>query len=106
MTKFIDVLITCPDRTTAETIGRACVSERLAACANVGSPILSVYRWKGAVEEAEEVPLVLKTRAALFEKLSARVRPLHPYDVPCIVAMDLVQVDPVYAAWLDEETGA
>lgn len=103
MTEFIDVLITCPDRQTAETVARACVEERLAACANIGGAITSVYRWKGAIEQAEEIPLFLKTRAALFEILSARVKALHPYEVPCIVASNLAQVDPAYAAWLDEE---
>jgi periplasmic divalent cation tolerance protein len=105
MADFIDVLITCPDRRTAETIARACVEERLAACANISGPIASVYRWKGAMEEAEEVPLFLKTRRSLFETLSARVKGLHPYEVPCIVAMDLTLVDPVYADWLRAETG-
>lgn len=106
MANFIDVTITCPDRTTAETIGRACVEERLAACANIGAPLASVYRWKGVIEEAEEVPLFLKTRAELFQTLSTKVKSLHPYEIPCIVATELAQVDPAYAAWLDEETGA
>lgn len=104
MTGFIDVLITCPDRQTAETIARACVEERLAACASIGGVITSIYRWKGAIEEAGEIPLFLKTRASLFERLTARAKGLHPYEVPCIVATALARIEPCYAAWLDEET--
>ena len=103
--QFIDVLVTCPDRACAEAIARACVRERLAACANIGAAIFSVYAWKGAVEEAEEVPLLLKTRAGLFERLSQRLKTLHPYEVPCIVAMEFAAVEPEYARWLEEETG-
>ena len=102
---FIDVLITCPDRACAELIARACVAERLAACANIGTGIASVYRWQGAIAEAEETPLLLKTRGGLFERLCARVKALHPYDVPCIIATELVAVAPAYAAWLQAETG-
>ena len=104
--KFIDVYITCPDRTVAETIARACVTERLAACANIGAPITSLYTWKGAIETAEEIPLFLKTRASLFDKLTARAKSLHPYETPCIIATELVAVDAAYAQWLDEETDA
>lgn len=101
---FIDVLITCPDRNCAEKIARACIDERLAACANIGAPIDSIYRWKGTIEMADELPLFLKTRASLFDKLSARVRELHPYDTPCIVATEFVAVEAAYAAWLEAET--
>jgi periplasmic divalent cation tolerance protein len=104
MTKFIDVLITCPDSAVASRIAQACVEVRLAACANIGGEIASIYRWKGAIEQANEVPLWLKTRADLFDRLCAHVKPRHPYEVPCIVAVDLVQIDPAYAAWLEQET--
>jgi periplasmic divalent cation tolerance protein len=102
--QFIDVLITCPDRTTARRIARVCVDERLAACANIGEQIESIYRWKGQIEEAIEFPLILKTRAGLFERLAARVRKEHPYETPCIIATELTQIDPAYARWLEEET--
>ena len=102
--QFIDVLVTCPDRASAEAIARACVSERLAACANIGSGMTSIYWWKDVVEQAEETPLLLKTRAGLFERLSQRVKALHPYDVPCIIATELAAVEPDYAAWLEAET--
>ena len=101
---FIDILIICPDRAGAETIARACVEERLAACASIGGGVTSIYRWKGAIEMADEITLTLKTRASLFDKLSQRVRTLHPYEVPCIIAMELEAVEPAYAAWLEAET--
>ncbi len=58
------------------------------------------------IETAEEIPLFLKTRAALFDKLTARVKSLHPYETPCIIATELVAVDAAYAQWLEEETDA
>ena len=104
--KCIDVLVTCPDRTSAESIARACVEKRLAACANIGGEIGSIYRWKGVIESATEVALFLKTRADLFDRLSTQVKALHPHEVPCIVAVDLTHLDPAYAKWLEENTGA
>ena len=102
--RLVDVWVNCPDRVTAERIADACVTARLAACANIFAPIFSIYRWKGAIERAEEVPLVLKTRAELFEALSARVKALHPYEVPSIVATELPLVEKDYADWLAAET--
>jgi len=104
MARFIDVWVNCPDRATAEAIASACVGERLAACANILAPISSVYRWKGAVERAEEDPLVLKTRTELFDALAAHVKAGHPYEVPSIVATDLPHVEQDYADWLRQET--
>jgi len=103
-TRFIDVLVTCPDRPSAEGIAHACIEERLAACANIGGDIGSIYRWKDVIEQANEVPLYLKTRADLFGRLSAHVKALHPYEVPCIVAVELAYLDEVYANWLAENT--
>jgi periplasmic divalent cation tolerance protein len=102
--RFIDVMVTCPDRACAETIARACVEERLAACANIGSGVTSLYRWNGAIETADEILLLLKTREALFTRLSTRIHALHPYEIPCIIATDLTAIDPAYAKWLEAET--
>lgn len=103
--QFIDILVTCPNRDSAMVIARALVSERLAACANIGGDITSVYRWQGDVEEASEVTLLLKTRAGLFEQAAARIRALHPYDTPCIIATEIAATDQAYAEWLEAETG-
>ena len=77
---------------------------RLAACANILAPIASVYRWKGAVERADEVPLVLKTRADLFGVIALAVKRLHHYEVPSIIAPELPLVERDYAEWLAAET--
>lgn len=103
--QFIDILVTCPDRNRALTIARELVSERLAACANIGGESSSVYRWQGAIAETNEVTLLLKTRAGLFEQVAARVRALHPYDVPCIIATEIAEIDKAYAEWLEAEIG-
>lgn len=102
--RFIDVWVNCPDRGIAEAVAGACVEEGLAACANIFAPVTSVYRWKGAIERAEEVPLLLKSREDLFRALSARVKSLHPYETPSIVATDLPLVETDCARWLAAET--
>ncbi len=102
--RFIDVWVNCPDRETAAKIADACVGEKLAACANVFPSISSIYRWKGKVERAEEVPLLLKSRSRLFQPLAARIKELHPYEVPSIIAAELPLVETDYARWLASET--
>ncbi len=96
------VLMTAPDAAAAERIARALVDERLAACVNIVPGVRSIYRWEGKVEDSTEVLLVAKTRAALFERLEARVRALHPYDVPEIVALPLTDGSRPYLSWLDQ----
>mgnify|MGYP002622127585 CR=1 FL=1 len=103
---FVDIWINCPDRETAEKIAAHCIEKRLAACANIFAPVASLYRWKGKVESDEEVPLLLKTRRELFDDVCAAVKAKHPFEVPSIVATELVAIDPAYAAWLEEETQA
>ncbi len=104
-TPFVDIWINCPDRVTAEKIAEAVVGEGLAACANLLAPVRSIYRWRGAVERADEVALVLKARAAHFEAVAALVKSLHPYETPSIVATELAAIDRACADWLAEETG-
>jgi periplasmic divalent cation tolerance protein len=102
--RFIDVWVNCPDRETAERIASGCLGDRLTACANILAPIESTYRWQGVVKRAREVPLLMKTRAELFDSLAAKVRSAHPYDVPSIVATELSHIDKGYAEWLARET--
>ncbi|WP_246658865.1 divalent-cation tolerance protein CutA [Mesorhizobium sp. J18] len=104
MADFIDLWVNCPDRATADRIADACIQERLAACANIMAPIASTYHWQGNIERAQEVPLVLKTRAGLFDALCAKIRSLHPYEVPSIVATAIALADREYADWLRQET--
>lgn len=102
--EIIDVWVNCPSKECAHKIADACIELHLAACANVYPPIASVYRWNDAIERESETPLVLKTRAELFAAVCAKVRELHPYEVPSIVAMELLHIDPAYAGWVIAET--
>jgi periplasmic divalent cation tolerance protein len=98
------VFVTTANEENAAAIGRALVEERLAACANLVGPIRSIYRWRDAVEEASEHLLLIKTRASLFPALQARVKQLHPYEVPEIVAADIRQGSRQYLDWMLEST--
>ena len=100
------VLTNCPDEATATRIRRALVDARLAACVNQLGPVQSTYRWDGAVEEATEVPLLIKTTCARYPALEARLRELHPYSVPEIVALPIKQGFEDYLAWVGVETRA
>jgi len=98
------IYITTKDAEEAETIGNALVEERLVACVNILSPIRSIYRWKGAIERENEAVLIAKTKDTLIEKVIARVRALHSYEVPCIEAIPIVKGNPAYLQWIDDET--
>ena len=100
----IDVWINCPDADVANDIASTLITERLAACANLFSPVSSIYRWKGAIERDKEVPLLVKTRTELFGRVTERVRELHPYDTPAIVGVPVELIDRDYARWVLEET--
>jgi periplasmic divalent cation tolerance protein len=102
---FIVVLVTASGEEEAAGIARALVGERLAACANVVREIRSIYRWQGKVEDEKEALLVIKTREALFEPLARRVKELHGYSVPEVIALPIVKGSEGYLRWLEEETG-
>ena len=88
----------------AKSIGRVLVEERLAACVNVIPGMVSVYRWEGALEEAEEAVLIAKTRIDLFDALAGRVAEIHPYDTPCAIRLDISAGLPPFLRWIDDET--
>lgn len=94
------VLSTCPDAPTAERIARALVGERLAACVNIVPIAQSIYLWKGAIESATEQLLVIKSLIARYPELEARLRALHPYELPEIIAVPIVAGLPDYLAWI------
>lgn len=96
--------ITAGSRDEALAIGRALVEERLAACANVIDGVASIYWWAGAIEQGREAVLIVKTRADRIERLSARVRALHSYECPCVVAVPIVGGNPDYLEWIRAET--
>ena len=98
------VLVTAPDAETGERIARALVEERLIACANVVPGIRSIYRWQGRVAEDAEVLLVLKTRASRCEALAARVKALHPYELPEVIALPVADGSEAYLDWVVAES--
>lgn len=96
--------ITAGSPEEAARIGRALVEERLAGCVNILPGMTSIYRWDGAIETATETVLIAKTRAGLFERLAARVRELHSYEVPCVVELPAGRGNPAYLDWLAAQT--
>jgi periplasmic divalent cation tolerance protein len=96
-------LSTAPDEDVAARIARALVDERLAACANLVPSVRSIYRWQGAVEDAREVLLVIKTRADRVDALAERLRALHPYDVPELVVLPVAGGLAPYLDWVRAE---
>ncbi len=99
-------LSTAPDAETATRIARALVDEQLAACVNLVPGVRSIYRWAGAVQEDAEVLLVAKTRADRVERLAERLRELHPYDLPELVALPVSGGLPAYLEWVAAEVEA
>jgi len=98
------VFTNLPDREAALELAHGLIERRLAACVNVLDGCTSVYRWKGDIEEADEVPVLVKTRTARYEELEAAIRELHPYELPEIVAVPVVRGLPDYLDWVGEET--
>jgi uncharacterized protein involved in tolerance to divalent cations len=105
MTGFITILTTTASPDEAERIADALLSEQLAACVQIAA-VRSRYVWNGEVERAEEQLLLIKTRQALFEPARARIRALHAYETPEIVALPIAAGDADYLAWLAETTRA
>lgn len=98
------IYITAANPEQARLIGEALVAERLAACANILSPMQSIYRWEGKIQRDTEAVLIAKTRAALVERVIARVRALHSYTVPCVVSLAVDAGNPDFLDWIDRET--
>lgn len=95
---------TCTSDEEALKIGEALVAERLAACANVLGRTTSIFRWEGKVQREHEVALLLKTRADLVDAATARIKSLHSYTVPCVVALDVTGGNSDFRAWIETET--
>ena len=100
MTGPVLVLSMVGTREDGERIAEALVGERLAACVNVLPGLRSVYRWKDAVERADELLLLIKTRAERLEEMGARLRALHPYEVPEIVVLSIAGGHGPYLDWI------
>ncbi|HSD11158.1 MAG TPA: divalent-cation tolerance protein CutA [Candidatus Binatia bacterium] len=96
----IVVLVTAPSADGAAEIARALVEERLAACANIVPGVRSIYRWEERVADDSEWLLVIKTERTRFAELEARVRTLHAYSVPEVIAVEIVEGSKPYLDWL------
>jgi len=98
------VLTNVPDVAGAEKLARALIGSRAAACVNVLAACRSIYRWQGAVETADEIPLLIKTTAENYPRVEAIVREHHPYAVPELIAVPITHGLPAYLDWVAKET--
>ena len=98
------VYVTCPSLEDAKVIGRAVVTEGLAACANCLAQVTSLYVWNGGLQEDQEAILILKTTITNGPRLQARIRELHPYQVPCIVEIPITGGYPDFLQWVRAQT--
>lgn len=104
MQQVLLVLTNVPDEATAGTMARTLVEQRLAACVNILPGVRSVYQWQGAVDEATEITLLMKTTRQRYADLEAAIQLAHPYDLPEIIALPLDGGLPSYLEWVVSET--
>ena len=104
-TEALVVLTTCPDEPVAARIARDLVESGLAACVSRVGPVHSTYRWQGAIQDEPEVLLVIKTLTTRYSELEMRLKSLHPYEVPEIIALPLAGGSSDYVAWLRAAAG-
>ncbi|MGH7198571.1 MAG: divalent-cation tolerance protein CutA [Candidatus Omnitrophota bacterium] len=97
----IVVLTALPDLRTAQSIARMLVAKKLAACVSLGKGFRAVYRWKGRIESAVETQLFIKTTRKKFEPVKRAIRAAHPYELPEIIALPIVQGSSEYLEWLN-----
>jgi periplasmic divalent cation tolerance protein len=105
MNKHVVVLVTAPSVEVARQIAEALLAKKAAACVNIIPAVNSIFSWQGQVENDQEVLLVIKSRAELFEsRLAPIVQEVHPYEVPEIIALPIVMGSKGYLDWIDEVT--
>ncbi len=104
MISNITVFITAPNEEEAGKIAKTLVEERLAACVNIIKDIRSIYRWKGRIEDDREVFMIVKTQKDLFKALSTRIKEIHSYDVPEIIALPIIEGSRKYMQWIKDST--
>jgi len=100
------VLTSLPDHESAKELARSLVKGRLAACVNVGAPVESMYHWRGEIETAREVPVVIKTRRSSYDAVEAAIVAVHPYELPEIIAVPVIHGLAGYLDWIGTETDA
>ncbi|MBU2533947.1 MAG: divalent-cation tolerance protein CutA [Alphaproteobacteria bacterium] len=98
------IYTTWPDAESAAAAGEELVSRRLAACVNILAPATSIYQWQGSIERAQETPMLVKTVRRRIDSVIARIRTLHPYDVPAVVVLSIEGGNSDFLAWLSTET--
>jgi len=99
------VLCTCPDEGTGQRVARSLVEEGLAACVNAIPNVASTYRWEDRVQEDREVLLLIKSSSSVYGRLEARIRELHPYELPELIILD-VKASAPYLAWIAASVAA
>lgn len=100
----IVVFITTANKKEAELIARALIKNKLAACVNILNSVHSLFWWKNKVDRAKEALLIIKTRKSLFHKLVEKVKSLHSYDVPEIIALPIIAGNKTYLKWINDST--
>jgi len=104
MSESLVVFVTCGSEEEGLKIAHALIEEKLAACVNIVSPIRSIYRWEGKIWDEKEWLLIIKTQTARFEDVEKRVKSLHSYSLPEIVALPIINGSSSYLNWLKEMT--
>ncbi len=99
---YIIVLVTTANKAEAENIAQALLRERLIACANIINPVTSFFFWSGKIDRAEECLVVMKSRRDLFAALAERLKGLHSYEVPEVLAIPIVEGSEAYLGWMGE----
>lgn len=104
MTKYLLVITTVPDSEVGQIIAEKIIEERLAACVTISAPGQSLYWWQGKITQDQEHTLFVKTKKEAYRKLEEKIRQLHPYDVPEIIALQVFAGSKDYLNWIDSET--
>ncbi|MGQ9645492.1 MAG: divalent-cation tolerance protein CutA [Thermodesulfobacteriota bacterium] len=104
MDEAIFVIVTCGSEEEAAKIAHALVEDRLAACVNIPSAVRSIYRWEGKICDEKEWMLIIKTQKKKFQDLERKVKSLHSYSVPEIIALPVIEGSASYLKWLEELT--
>jgi periplasmic divalent cation tolerance protein len=100
------ILTQMPDRASAQSLARSLVEARLAACVSIGAPVESLYHWQGQIETAQEFPVAVKTRSERYAAVEAAIRARHPYEIPEIIAVPVIDGLAPYLDWIGHETAA
>jgi periplasmic divalent cation tolerance protein len=104
MTKYLLVMTTVPDSEVGQIIAEKVIEERLAACVTISAPGQSLYWWHKKIRQDQELTLFIKTKEEAYSKLEEKIRQLHPYDIPEIIALPVLAGNKDYLKWIDSET--